>query len=183
MYCKQNSKDADCSGYTPQKSGACGMVKFSNSLTKVDMEGVFETTDYTNKDDENHHHLFLKTTVNIDKRQIPDSSSFSTLPLEKQTLGHRLIKLYKDKMRPLGRWQRFLCETWHWFAHNEEGKPIDIDRFTTCSKTSSHCGNPLLRCKTFVTMNDEEYERLGRKQPSFKETVVASPSVLLHPFF
>ncbi len=66
-YCSKNSKDTDCHGYTPQKSGVCGMVKFSNGLTKVDMEGSFETTDCTNKNDKNNHHLFLRTTVDIKK--------------------------------------------------------------------------------------------------------------------
>ena len=63
-------------------------------------------------------------------------------------------------MRPLGRWQRFLHETLHWFVHNEAGKPINIDRFTTCSKSSPHFGGHSLWCKTFVTMNDEEFEKI-----------------------
>ncbi len=123
------------------------------------MEGSFETTDCTNKNDKNNHHLFLKTTIDIEKETIPNSRSFSTLPLEKQTLGHRLIKSYEDKMRSLGRWQRFLHETLHWWVHDEVGKDISIDEFTTCSKTSCHFDKPRLHCKTFVTMNDEEFKK------------------------
>ena len=124
------------------------------------MEGSFEKTDCTKKDDENNNHLFLTTTVYIENKKMPNFSSFSTLPLEKQTLGHRLIKSYEYKMKPLGRWQRFLHETWHWFAHNERGKSININSFTTCSKTSSYYGDPYLFCKTFVTMNDKEFEKI-----------------------